>query len=455
MDNSRVFLLDDDSDLAALMCMMLGEAGFECEDFNDLASMLAVMETTVPDVVVTDLRLGGDSAMDVSEEIARRAPGTPVIWITGHDSIESAVLALRNGAFDFLVKPFEEYALISSVRRAAETAKLRREVTALRESMESGIDGSDVFVGQSEKMREVFALVERIAPVDISVLITGESGSGKEVIAREIHRRSGAAGPFVAINCASIPETLLESELFGHKKGAFTGAREDRDGLFVHADGGTLFLDEIGELPIGMQSKLLRALQERKVRPVGGDRDRAFDTRVLSATNRDLEHEIADGGFREDLYYRLNVISIIVPPLRSRRDEILGLAQFFLERSARRLGREVTGFSDEAAALLLAHDWPGNARELSNAVERGVAVARFNEVAPVDLPPRISRSRASTGSLVEEMTRDGLPTLRELEDIYVEKVLRTCEDNKAEAARVLGIDRKTLYRRLSQLSEEN
>jgi transcriptional regulator with PAS, ATPase and Fis domain len=299
-------------------------------------------------------------------------------------------------------------------------------------------------------MREVWDLIVRVAETDATVLVTGESGTGKELVARAIHDKSGRRnGPFVAINCAAVPEALLESELFGHKKGAFTDAKATRRGLFVEASGGTLFLDELGEMPLGMQAKLLRALEERKVRPVGGDAEVPFDTRIVAATNRDLESRVQDRTFREDLYYRINVVHVTLPPLRSRGHDILTLAQVFITRFAKRHGKAVMGLSPAGAEKLLAYSWPGNVRELANSMERAVALARFAEITVDDLPPKI-RDYKQSHVLLTSSDPTELVTLEEVEGRYIQRVMEAVAWNKSVATRVLGIDRSTLYRKLER-----
>jgi DNA-binding NtrC family response regulator len=296
----------------------------------------------------------------------------------------------------------------------------------------------------------VFEMVDRVAASDISVLVTGESGSGKELVARALHDRSPRrGGPFVAINCAAVPEPLLESELFGHERGAFTDARSARQGLLLRANGGTLLLDEIGEMPLALQPKLLRALQERQVRPVGSDREIPFDTRIVASTNRDIEADVEERRFREDLYFRINVVHVHVPPLRARGGDILLLAQEFVSRFSSQLGKQVTGISTSAAERMLGYDWPGNVRELMNCIERAVALARFDTVTVEDLPEKV-RAYRSSHALADAQDPSELVTLEELERRYILKVLKATGGNKARAARVLGLDRRTLYRKLER-----
>jgi len=309
-------------------------------------------------------------------------------------------------------------------------------------------------VGESREMRRVADLVSRVAPSDTSVLIVGESGTGKEVVARALHAQSGRKGPFLAINCAAVPESLLESELFGHVKGAFTDARAQRAGLFVEANHGTLFLDEIGDMPLGMQAKLLRVLQERKVRPVGSSEEIPFDARILAATNQDLESAVANRTFREDLFYRINVVRIDIPPLRARREDILPLAQHFLMAAARRSAKPVKGFGEPVAEVLLAYEWPGNIRELENCIERAVALAQFDELTVDDLPTKLRGSRTEEVFSASHDPNDLLP-MHVVEERYLRKVLSAVRGNKTLAAKLLGFDRRTLYRKLERWRGES
>jgi DNA-binding NtrC family response regulator len=336
-----------------------------------------------------------------------------------------------------------------SIERAIAHRALGEEIKRLREEVQHARPIEDM-AGASPAMRDIADLISRVAETDATVLVTGESGSGKELVARAIHSRSRrAGGPLVTINCAAMPETLLESELFGHTKGAFTDAKSARRGLLLEASGGTLFLDELGEMPIGMQAKLLRALEERKVRPVGGSAEVEFDARIVTATNRDLEALVEEKRFREDLFYRVNVVHIEVPPLRSRGNDVLLLAQIFLERFSERHGKRVSGYHKEVAERLLAYSWPGNVRELQNSMERAVALARFEQLTVEDLPPKIRDYRPNR-IVFESDDPAELVTIDDLERRYIQRVMEAVGWNKANATRVLGIDRSTLYRKLER-----
>jgi DNA-binding NtrC family response regulator len=369
--------------------------------------------------------------------------------MTAFGSMETAVAAIRAGAYDFVIKPVEMDALSLALQRAVRHRQLQEKVKVLSEALER-TTRFDELLGASPAMQKLYDQLARIADSEASVLISGESGTGKELVAKSLHKQSRRAEqPFVPINCAALPDTLLESELFGHAKGAFTDARADRKGLFVQAEGGTLLLDEIGEMPLMMQPKLLRALEEDKVRPVGGDEEVPFDVRILTATNRDLESAVEEGRFREDLFFRINVIQLELPPLRSRGTDILLLAQHFLERFAARSGKQVVGISDAVAEKLLAYTWPGNIRELRNVIERAVALTRYDKLAVDDLPEKI-RDWRSSQVFIGGADPDELVPMEEVERRYVLHVLASVEGNKTLASRILGLDRKTLYRKLRQ-----
>jgi two-component system response regulator HydG len=373
----------------------------------------------------------------------------PVIVITAYANMETAIAAIRAGAYDFVTKPFDMDELALTIERAIRHRVLREEVKRLRKAVDSTQRFEEI-LGTSAAMLKMCELVTRVADTETTVLITGESGTGKELVAKALHAKSGRRdGPFVAINCAAMPENLLESELFGHVKGAFTDARTARPGLFIRASKGTLFLDEIGEMPAGMQAKLLRALQERTVRPVGGDTEQPFDTRILAATNRDLETEVEERRFREDLFYRINVVRTHVPPLRARGGDILLLAQHFLERYANQSRRAVLGMTSAAADKLLQYPWPGNVRELQNCIERAVALAQFDQIGVDDLPEKIRDYKTVRINIESNDPAELLP-MEEVERRYILKVLEAVGGNKTLAAQVLGFDRRTLYRKLER-----
>jgi two-component system response regulator HydG len=447
----RVLVVDDDPSSCEMLEDALEHVGFQVTWRTSAEEGLRVVQQSPSiDVVLTDLRMRGASGLDLCRAVVEHNPNLPVIVITAFGSIRNAVEAIRGGAYDFITKPFDLAVVAMALDRAVAHRALRLEVDRLRSAVGEESAGGEL-IGKSDAMLRVRDLIARAAASDSTVLITGESGTGKELVARALHRRSGrAAGPFVAINCAALPETLLESELFGHVRGAFTDARSDRPGLFVRASGGTLFLDEIGDMPMGMQVKLLRALQERTVRPVGGDREIPFDVRIVAATHRDLEAEVAANRFRQDLFFRVHVIEIALPPLRARGSDVLLLAHAFLQRLGAARGRPGLRLSHAAAERLLAYDWPGNVRELENSIERAVVLARGDEIQPEDLPERVRRANA--GSLVggDPLDLGELVTLEEMERRYILRVLRAVGGNKKTAAQVLGVDRSTLYRKLDR-----
>ena len=444
----RVLIVDDEPDMGRLIDAGLRAAGFETRVTTEPAQALALLGSDDFDVVLTDLQMPGMNGLELCERIVASRPDVPVVFVTGHGTLEAAIGAIRAGAYDFVTKPIKMETLQITVERALQHHGLADEVKRLREAViPAPFEG---IVGQSAAMRATFDLVSRVAPTDTTVLVTGESGTGKELVARALHQRSRRhAGAFVAVNCAAVPESLLESELFGHARGAFTDAKAARTGLFLQASGGTLFLDEIGEMPPAVQPKLLRALQERVIRPVGGDHEIPINVRLIAATNRDLEADVDEGRFREDLFYRINVVRIALPPLRARGSDILTLAQQALTRFARAADKQVRSISGPAAEKLLAYDWPGNVRELQNAIERAVALTRFEELVVEDLPEKI-RDYKSSHLIVAAEDPELLPTMDEVERRYVERVMQSVQGNKALAARILGFDRKTLYRKLER-----
>jgi two-component system response regulator HydG len=448
--NPRVLLVDDDVSLCETLNIGLGKRGFTVKARTTADEALRDLDATDFDVVVTDLHMRGLGGIELCERIVGSRPDLPVVVLTAFGSLDSAVAAIRAGAYDFINKPVELDVLAIAIDRAAAHRGLREEVKRLR--LESGrLPRFDALVGQSPAMQAAYDLIERVAAVDANVLVTGESGTGKEVVARTIHDRSHRrGGPFVAINCAAMPEALLESELFGHTKGAYTDARTAEPGLFSRASRGTIFLDEIGDMPLGLQPKLLRVLQERTIRPVGGRDEVPVDVRVVVATNRDLESAIEDGRFREDLYYRINVVHIPLPPLRARAGDILPLAQHFLSHFAARASKSVAGIAPAAAEKLVTYSWPGNVRELQNCMERAVALTRFDQIGVDDLPDKIRDYRRSH-VLVSSDDPSELVPLEEVERRYIGRVMEAVGGNKTAAARILGIERKRLYRMLDRL----
>ncbi|MDG1872415.1 MAG: sigma-54 dependent transcriptional regulator, partial [Mariniblastus sp.] len=402
------------------------------------------------DVVLTDVKMPGMSGLEFCQQVKKWHPNLPVIVMTAYGSLETAVEALRAGAFDFATKPIELELLKACLIRAAETSQLRRRVRNLELQTSSGEFGG--LIGQSDELLRLKSQLNRILNSSAPVLLSGESGSGKEVVARELHDQSErATQPFVAVNCAALPESLFESELFGHVKGAFTDAKEDREGLFVQADGGTLFLDEIGEMPIELQPKLLRALEQKTIRPIGGKTEVPFDVHLIAATNRDLETAIEQKKFRADLYYRINVLEINIPPLRNRGTDVLILAKHFLKMFA---SDRTIQIDEPALQQLLNYDWPGNVRELRNVIERAVVLAREDEITVDLLTDRIVNFRPSK-LVIGHRDNQPLESLETIQHRYIRYVLEQTHGNKSEAAKVLGLDRKTLYRKLKEQQNDD
>ncbi len=448
VQKSLLLIVDDDPSLRDILLKGLTSDSLIVEAAANAQVALERVADGDVNAVVTDLRMPGISGLDLCQRIVTRCGDIPVIVFTAFGDYETAVQALRVGAFDFLSKPVRLDVLALTVERALNHARLRQEVRRLRDSREN-VTAMGNLLGESSAMRVVFDLVERVAPLDSSVVITGESGTGKELVARALHEQSSrSSGPFVAVNCAAVPEQLLESELFGHEKGSFTDAKTARAGLFIQADGGTLFLDEIAELPMALQPKLLRAIQERNVRPLGGRRELSFDVRLLAATNRDLSQAMNEGRFREDLYFRMNVIEINLPPLRARGNDLLLLAQHFITNFARRAKRDVIGMTPEAAGQLIRYEWPGNVRELANVMERAVALTKQDHISVADLPERIINEAHSKPPVNDDPSQ--FATLEEMEKRYVLQVLEFVGGSRTEAARILGLDRTTLWRRLER-----
>ena len=447
--SARVLLVDDEQEVCQWAAEGLARRGFSVQWRSSSTEALQLLESEAFDAVVADLNMPGLNGLAFCERIVANRPELPVIVITAFGSLDTAVAAIRVGAYDFLSKPLELEALVIAIERAVQTRRLRAEVRRLRLAGQEPADEGGL-LGDSSPMQAVRLLLGRIAPSDSTVLITGETGTGKEVAARLIHERSARKlGPFIAINCAAMPEALMEAELFGHVKGAFTDAKANRAGLFQEAHGGTLFLDEVGDMPPGLQPRVLRALQQRTVRPLGGNAEIPFDVRLIAATNRDLETAIAEGLFREELYYRINVIHLDLPPLRARGGDMVVLAQRFLEEFAEKAKKPVKGLSAAVAERLAAYEWPGNVRELRNCIERAVALTQFEELTVDDLPQRIRAYRPSH-LLVTADDPSEIVSLEEVERRYIDRVLANVRGNKTLAARVLGLDRATLYRKLER-----
>ncbi|MBI2683701.1 MAG: sigma-54-dependent Fis family transcriptional regulator [Acidobacteriales bacterium] len=447
MEDLRIrFLIVDDDRSIRRLCATIGQSlDFQCSEADNGEVALAMLEADSPDIVLADLMMPNMSGLDFLEQLKKILPRTEIAIMTGHGSIEAAVRAMRMGAYDFITKPFRIEELKLLLQRMEEKVRLVAENQFLRErvSADTALHG---IIGSSAKIQDVLRMVGRLKDTRTPVLITGESGTGKELIARAIHYRGAfAKRPFVAVDCGSLVPTLIESELFGYEKGAFTGAVRSKEGLFQAANGGTIFLDEIGELPLEMQAKLLRVLQEKEVRPVGRTDKVKVDVRVIAATNRDLETEYRDGRFRKDLFFRLNVVSVHVPALRERRTDIPTLVHYFLDRYAPGQAVQV---SSDAMKLMLEYDWPGNVRELENCVERAVALGSDQFLGIEDLPPAI---RAVQGDLMmSSPTSLTNSDLEEIERVTILRVFEQVHGDKVKAQKILGISRATLYRKLKR-----
>jgi len=441
-----VLVVDDDAAMRDLLQMELQGAGYGSELVGSGDAALSVLEREPIDVVVTDLRMPGRSGTELCREIVQDHPSIPVIVMTGFGSMEAAIEAIRAGAYDFLTKPFPFETLQITLERALESAAMRSELHELRGAGRE-LPGLYELIGASPPMERVFRLIERIGPTEAGALVVGESGTGKELAARALHEVSRRrAGPFVSVNCAAIPESLFESELFGYVKGAFTGAGRERAGLLRQADGGTLFLDEIGELPASLQPKLLRVLQEGRVRPVGSDVEQPISVRVLCATNRDLAREVSEGRFRSDLFYRLAVVTIRLPPLRERGDDIVLLAEHFLDELSDAMQQPRPNLGEDAVAALLANPWPGNVRELRNWLEYAMAMSDGPRIGAEQLPE--APGSIPGAAHAEEEPEAALESLDVVECRHIRRVLDAVEGNKTRASKILGIDRKTLLARL-------
>ncbi len=448
MDAPRIFVVDDDASSRDLLGRILAAEGYQVTALADGAEAVQRLAAgEAPDLVVSDIRMGETGGLELTDAFRQKAPETPVILVTAFGNIDGAVEAIRRGAFDYISKPYDVDAIKVVAARALRQRQLTLEVRALRRDAREKYRLENV-VGRSEAMLQVYKTAARVAATDATVLILGESGTGKELVARAIHQASPrAAGPFVAVDCGAIAEGVLESELFGHARGAFTGAQAARRGLFEEAGQGTLFLDEIGDVGPNLQARLLRALQEGTIRRVGTNEPVAVDVRVVAATNRDLAQAVREGRFREDLWFRLNVVTIQIPPLRERREDIPLLAEHFARKHGRPEG--AAAISEGARELLAAYAWPGNVRELENVVARALALNPSGVVLPEDLPAHLRDAAAAAGA-PDGLALSDRPTLVELERRYALLVLREAGGNKTRAAELLGIDRKTLYRLIGE-----
>lgn len=444
-----ILVVDDDRAHRTMLRTLLGGWGYAVQEADDGARAIEKVHEKSYDLILMDVRMVEVSGLEALSEIRNFNPAIPIIIMTAYSSVETAVEALKKGAYDYLSKPLDFDELELAIGRAMDHTRLKEENRALKERLGVGFNTGDI-IGRSRVMVELLETVALVAPTEATVLITGESGTGKELIASAIHVNSPRREkPFIQLNCAAITETLLESELFGHEKGAFTGADRRREGRFRLAHSGSIFLDEVSEMSVAMQAKLLRVLQEKEIQRVGGEEVLRVDVRVMAATNRDLKAEIKGGRFREDLYYRLNVVTLAVPALRERREDIPLLAQHFLNTFAEKNRKQIKGFTPQAMDRLVRYDWPGNVRELMNAVERGVILCRGDYVSEMDFPLSVSDVLAPEQEPVREELLADLP-LEEVEKVTILKTLESAGGNKSETARRLGITRRTLHKKLKK-----
>jgi DNA-binding NtrC family response regulator len=448
-----LLVVDDESGILDTLRILLRNEGFEVTTAQGGKAGLEQIRSGTHDIILSDVRMPQVSGLDILTAAREQDPMTPVILMTAQASLQSAISAVNSGAFYYIQKPFSNDELVAILRRACEFRAVRVENKQLKQEIRRR-DRSTVTrpIGKSKRFMELLKLAEHVAPTDSTVLIQGESGTGKEVVARYVHNLSSRSdGPFLSINCGALPENLLESELFGHVKGSFTGAVRDKQGLFAAARGGSFFLDEVGEMPPSLQVKLLRVLQEREAIPVGATEAIPVDVRIIAATNRELEEEIRRGNFRSDLFYRLNVIALNLPPLRERRDDLLRLSESFLQQLGIEAGTEPKALASEALDAVMVYEWPGNVRELENALEHATVLSRGSLIEAASLPERITKRRKEP--LVAERSYRN-PTLEVIERAYIMWVLQAEGGNKTRAAEVLGIDPSTLYRKLSRYEEQ-
>ncbi len=452
----RILVVDDEKQIRRILSVLLVEHNYEVAEASSGEEALRLQPEFQPALVLLDLSLPGMDGLETLKQLMQAASPPEIIMMTAFGTIRSAVEAMRRGAFDYLAKPFDNEALLLAVDRALERRRLNREVEALRTELETRYGFSEI-IGLSPQMQEVFRMMAKVARVDATVLITGESGTGKELVARAIHRRSArSSGPFVSVNCSAIPDTLVESEFFGSERGAFTDARESRAGKFETAHLGSLFLDEIGDLALDAQAKLLRALQERQITRLGGTRSRPVDVRVIVATNRNLEQAVSRGEFREDLYWRINVVNIALPPLRDRKEDLPLLIDHFLDHFNKELGLAVKTIGRDSRALLLAYDWPGNVRELENTLCRAMILCECTTLSVQDLPPRI-RGESETaesfpgGDQSQVKLNDAVGQMTErVERTLIVSRLAQLRGNRTATAQSLGVSRKTLFNKMRQ-----
>ena len=447
-NDPKILVVDDDAEMASVLCDVLRDAGYSAMSANSGVEALATVESEEPDLVISDLRMSQMDGHQLQAELKRRMPNLAVIMITAFGSIANAVESMKLGAFDYLTKPFGNDEFLLVVSRALENRDLRREVRRLRGELANTYGMSNI-VAANPRMVAVLETVRQVADMPATVLLLGESGTGKELLARLLHFESvRRERPFVPINCSAIPENLIESELFGYIKGAFTDARGSKEGLFQAASGGTLYLDEIGDMPLALQAKLLRIIEDKRVRPLGATVEKGIDVRIVAATNTDLEVAVAQSKFRGDLYYRLATITVNVPPLRDRPEDLPLLVRHFLSRAAAECGKAVPTIDPKAEECLMRYAWPGNIRELQNVIQSAVILCREERITVADMPPRVTGEQTLTRMFDEAAARR--MSLDEVEREYLRVVLAGVNGNKTEAAAILGVDRKTLYRKLEE-----
>ncbi len=441
----RVLVVDDEENIRLVLSTLLGKHGYEVRTADSGEAALTVLESFDPDVILTDVRMPKLGGLDLIDRLTQAGNPATVIVMSAYGSVDLALEAMKRGAYDYVGKPFKPDEIVLALRKAEEREVLRRENRALRAQMtEQYTEFADI-VSKSPKMASIFRTIDKVADYKTTVLISGESGVGKELVARALHQRGNRKnGPFVAVNCGAIPENLLESELFGHRKGAFTDAHADRRGLFEEANGGTLFLDEIGELPLSLQVKLLRVLQEEIVRRLGDTKDVKVDVRIVAATHRDLAEEAKAGRFREDLYYRINVLSLPIPPLRERREDVPILLEHFIVKQNAKLGTDVRGFASEAKKILLEYGWPGNVRELENTVERAMVLAEGPILGESELPERMKAALDPVRQKLESGELSIKKTMASVEAILIRRALEKTKGNRTRAAEVLEISHRAL-----------
>ena len=445
----KILVVDDDLKMCELLSDILSEEGYSVKTSGNSLKALKILKEEEFDVILTDLKMKGMDGIDLLDEAKQAAPLTPVIIMTAFGTIETAIKAMKMGAYDYVLKSDQTDELLLTVKKALEYRLLKKEIVHLRRRLESDYQFHHL-IGKSPPMKKVYETIEMISDASCNILITGESGTGKELVAKAIHHHSNRKeGPFIAVNCAAIPETLIESELFGYKKGAFTDAKSDKKGLIFEADEGTLFLDEITEMPLNLQAKLLRVIEEREVRPLGDTVSYPFDVRIISTSNRDIKSFIQEGKFREDLYYRLKVIDIELPSLRERKEDIPLLIQYFIDRFGKELKKKISAISEDALKTLLDYSWPGNVRELENIIQRAIILGQQETLLPVDFPDSIIEKKRD-GNILEKAAQERY-SFNQLLKEYIKKMMIETGGNKTKVSEILGIDRKTLYRKLKEL----